>query len=65
MILPVSPRGADQDMCTAGHQGLAALPARRSMPDAAWHGRAFRPGAGTQADPAGKGRPRGLHALFV
>ena len=45
---------SDQDLPAARHQGLAALPARRSPADARRHGRVLQPGAGTEAGAAGE-----------
>ena len=42
-VLRRPPGGADQDVPAARHQGLAAVPARRPLPDAARRGRVLQP----------------------
>ena len=48
-LLPRAPRGADQDLLAARHQGLAAVPARRAPAHARGHRRVLRHRAGDEA----------------
>ena len=53
-------RRPDQDVPVARHQGLAAVPARRSAVDARRHRRVLQPRARAEAAAAREARPRGI-----